>query len=100
MRRPVGVKSIRFGLWLSRCLFRAEPPLSPPFHPHSLLSDSFARFRCITPPGLLYGSLTIARSQGLSFKVCPCCTDVPVRRSEPWPYGYEIGCSCPEKFRQ
>src|SRR6266849_6269025 len=48
MRRPVSVKPIScFPLFLSSSLFllfpycshRAKPPLSPPFHPHSLLSD-------------------------------------------------------------
>ena len=43
MRRPVGVKGIRFGICWSRCFFPAESPLSPPFHPHSLMSDLFAR---------------------------------------------------------
>src|SRR6202142_4094516 len=38
MRRPVGVKGIRFGICWSRCFFSAESPLSPPFHPHSLMS--------------------------------------------------------------
>ena len=27
----------------SCCFFRAEAPLSPPFHPHSWMSDLFAR---------------------------------------------------------
>src|SRR6202140_4598839 len=35
MRRPVGVKGIRFGICWSRCLFPADSPLSPPFHAHS-----------------------------------------------------------------
>src|SRR5216684_9347738 len=48
IRRPVSVKPIScFPLFLSSSLFllfpycshRAKPPLSPPFHPHSLLSD-------------------------------------------------------------
>src|SRR5712692_11055915 len=48
MRRPVSVKPIScFPLFLSSSLFllfpycshRAKPLLSPPFHPHSLLSD-------------------------------------------------------------
>jgi hypothetical protein len=39
MRRPVGVKGIRFGIGWSRCFFPAESPLSPPFHPHSSRSD-------------------------------------------------------------
>ena len=38
MRRPVGVKGIRFGICWSRYFFPAESPLSPPFHPHSSLS--------------------------------------------------------------
>ena len=32
MRRPVGVKGIRFGICWSRCLFSAELPLSPPLY--------------------------------------------------------------------
>src|SRR5258708_25863451 len=43
MRRPVSVKGV-FLFWFSLCwlwfpVIRAEPPLSPSFHPHSLLSD-------------------------------------------------------------
>jgi len=38
MRRPVGVKGIRFGICWSRCFFPAESPLSPTFHPHSSMS--------------------------------------------------------------
>jgi hypothetical protein len=39
MRRPVRVKLVLLGFGSSRCCFLAEPPLSPPFHPHSLMSD-------------------------------------------------------------
>ncbi len=38
MRRPVGVKGIRFGFCWPRCFFPTESPLSPPFHPHSSMS--------------------------------------------------------------
>jgi hypothetical protein len=43
MRRPVGVKWIRFGFYWSRCFFLAESPLSPCFHPHSRGAIRFAR---------------------------------------------------------
>jgi DNA replication protein DnaC len=46
MRRPVSVKpflsfflSSSLFLLFPNCSHRAKPPLSPPFHPHSLLSD-------------------------------------------------------------
>jgi hypothetical protein len=39
MRRPVGVKTFLFFLSVDSNLF-TEPPLSPSFHPQSLLSDS------------------------------------------------------------
>src|ERR1700692_3874797 len=57
MRRPVGVKGIRFGICCSRCFFPAESPLSPPFHPHSSMSgfDSLGAswvfsFQPVLPP--------------------------------------------------
>ncbi len=46
MRRPVGVKTVlSLSLWI---LTLTEPPLSPSFHPQSLLSD----FRSL-PVGVL-----------------------------------------------
>jgi hypothetical protein len=44
MRRPVRVKTVLFLLLWILCL-RAEPPLSPSFHPHSFVSD------CRSVPG-------------------------------------------------
>src|SRR5579871_5429026 len=43
MRRPAGVKWIRFGFCWSRYFFLAEWPLSPCFHPHSRGAIRFAR---------------------------------------------------------
>src|SRR2546430_11372076 len=41
MRRPIPVKSFFCSPMISSFFFRsAKPPLSPPFHPHSYVSDS------------------------------------------------------------
>src|SRR2546428_8265707 len=39
MRRPVGVKWVLLFFCWTRFFSPAESPLSPPFHPHSSLSD-------------------------------------------------------------
>src|SRR6266496_4291724 len=57
MRRPVGVKWVLLFFRWTRFFSPAESPsLSPPFHPHSWMSDFFARcklafsFQPVLPP--------------------------------------------------
>jgi hypothetical protein len=38
-----GRSQVRFSFLLDKILFFAESPLSPPFHPHSSMSEFFAR---------------------------------------------------------
>src|SRR5580700_11078278 len=110
MRRPVDVKAQVLFLLSVSCSYSAKPPLSPSFHPHSLLSDcrsvpvGCSRFsRCCYliidlsshlfggswAPGLSRSHLDSAVELGSSY---------PILRHGAYPFtgrGRDIGCPMP-----